>query len=54
VLNARLELPALLTSGVTEELLNPGDTRAFRRPTRQFVTTIITTNNNDAMHYYYY
>jgi len=43
-----------MTNGVTEELLDLGDTRAFRRPTRQFVTTIITTNNNANTHYYYY
>jgi len=33
----------MLTGKVTEELLDLGDTKAFRRPTRQFTTITTTT-----------
>jgi len=38
-----LELLALLTSGVTENLSDLGDTRAFRKPIRQFAAAATTT-----------
>jgi len=47
--NIKLELLALLTSGVTEELLDLGDTRDFRRPIHYYYqfAIIITTNLNN-------
>jgi len=40
VSNTRLELLTQLYKRVTEELLDLGDTRAFHKLTRQFVTII--------------